>query len=177
MNMTANMSKLALVIGAMVITGGAWATDSGTGTIGATASILPACEVGTAVALNFGSLSMFNGAGARSTASSASTGGGSFSAICTNGTVTPKLTFTSASGDATTNFSLVGADTTTLIAYTLTGGGNPIVWNQAAAFTGLAGDGAAHALSIAGAIASSEKIGKLVQAYSDTITVTSSYGP
>jgi spore coat protein U-like protein len=176
-DMNSNMTKLALAIGALAMAGGAMATDSGTGTMGVTGSIAPECAVGNAAAMTFGALTMLTTAGAQSAASNSSSGG-TFSAICTNGTSTPKLRFTSLN-TGTSDFRLVGADTTSHIVYTLavSGGGAAITYGTDAAFAGLTADGTTKSLAIVGTIAAAAKNAKLVQAYTDTITVTSSYTP
>jgi spore coat protein U-like protein len=183
MNMNANMNKLALAIGAMVVATGAMATtatDSGSTTMGANAAIVDACSVGNIVALQFGNLTMLTGAGAQSASPSNSTSGGSFDAICTNNSSnTPKLRFTSANvpGTGTSTFRLIGAtDATQFIVYTLKeSGGAAIAYNTDAAFTDFVADGAVKPLAIAGSIAVVDKAGKKVQSYSDTITIQSSY--
>ena len=174
--MISNFSKLALALVSMTMAGGAMAagTDSGTATMGATANIANECSVGSAVSLAWGTLAMLN-AGAQSSTASASTGGGSFDAICTNGSPLPKLRFTSAN-TGTSDFRLVGADTSSYIGYTLaTAADVAIAYGTDAAFTGFTADGTAKHLTIKGSISASEKAAKKVQAYSDTITITSSF--
>jgi spore coat protein U-like protein len=174
--MKITFNKFAVAFAATLLSAGAFATDSGSGTMGVTASIADECSVGNTVTLGFGQLSMLSN-GAPSTAASASASGGTFDAICTNGTATPKLKFTSLNAGATSTFRLVGTDTTTFIVYTLAeSGGAAIAYDTAAAFTGFAGDGTTKSLAIVGSIASGEKDGKAKQAYGDTITITSTYG-
>jgi len=174
--MNRKMTKLALAVAAIAFAGGAWATDSGSGTMGVTASIAEECSVGNTTALTFGQLSMFS-SGSVSTAASDSTGGGTFDAICTSGTTTPKLKFTSANAGGTSTFRMVGTDTTTFIAYTLAeSGGTAIAYDTAAAFTNFSADGTTKSLSIIGSVADTEKSGKAKQAYGDTITITTTYG-
>lgn len=177
--MNMNMNKLALVIGTMVMASGAWATESGFGTMGTTASIEAACAVGSAVAMDFGPLAMLTGAAAQSTVISMKLTGGTFDAICTNGTTAPKLQFTSANAGVTSTFRLVGATNGAFIAYVLKDGTDTdtIAYNTAAAFAGLTADGATKSLALIGRILPGEKNGKLVQAYGDTITITSSFTP
>ncbi|MDB5953659.1 spore coat protein U domain-containing protein [Ramlibacter sp.] len=173
--MKTKISKFAIAFAAAMLSVGAFATDSGSGTMGVTASIGDECSVGNAAVLGFGQLSMLAN-GSPSTAASASTSGGTFDAVCTSGTTTPKLKFSSANSSGT-DFRLVGAVTTTYIVYTLAeAGGNAIAYNTVASFTGFSADGTTKSLAIVGAIASSEKTGKAKQAYSDTITITSTYG-
>jgi spore coat protein U-like protein len=173
--MKIRFSKLAAACAATLLSVGAFATDSGSGTMGVTASIAEECSVGNSVTLDFGQLSVLSN-GAPSAAASASISGGSFDAICTSGTTTPKLKFSSANSSST-DFRLVGADGTTYMVYTLAeSGGTAISYNTAGSFTGLVADGSTKSLIIVGSIAASEKTGKAKQAYSDTITITSTYG-
>jgi spore coat protein U-like protein len=142
--------------------------------MGATASVANECSVSGAVSLAWGTLAMLS-AGAQSAVASASTGGGTFDAICTNGTPLPKLRFTSVN-TGSSDFRLVGADTSSYIAYTLaTAADVAIAYGTDAAFTGFTADGTAKHLTIKGSITSGEKAAKKVQAYSDTITITSSF--
>ncbi|MBH2019392.1 MAG: spore coat protein U domain-containing protein [Burkholderiales bacterium] len=173
--MNTKFSKLALAIGALVMAGGAMAADSGSGTMGISASIVDECSVGNTVALAFGNLAMLT-AGAQSATASASTSGGTFDAICTNNTLnTPKLRFSSAN-TGTSDFRMVGTDTTSYIVYTLaTAADAAIVYGTDAAFAGFTADGTVKSLTIKGSIAASEKGAKKVQAYSDIITIQSSY--
>lgn len=173
--MNTKMTKLALALGALVMAGGAMAVDSGTGTMGVSASIINECAVGTAAELTFGDLAMLTAAGAQIATASASTGGGTFQAICTNGTPSPAFKFTSLN-TADSKFRLVGDDASTFIIYTLATAANAaITYGTAAAFTGFIADGTAQTLTIKGSIAAADKAAKGVQAYSDTITITSSY--
>jgi len=169
------INKFAAAFAAALLSVSAFATDSGSGTMGVTASIGEECSVGNTATLDFGALSMLNN-GAPSSAASASVGGGTFDAICTAGTTTPKLKFSSANTSGT-DFRLVGADGTTYIVYTLAeSGGTAIAYETPASFTGFSADGSTKNLAITGSIDASEKSGKAKQAYSDTITITSTYG-
>lgn len=170
------IGKIAAASAAGLLLGNAWAADSGTGTMAVTASIADECSVGNAAALAFGQLTMLSGGSTSGDASTSS--GGTFDVICTNGTSTPKLRFTSANVGLGTDFRLVGADGTTFITYTLkeSNGSTAIVYNSDAAFNGLTADGASKSLRIIGSIAAAEKSGKPKQAYTDTITITTSFG-
>ena len=173
--MKMKFDKRVAVIAAALAFASAFATDSGTGSMGVTASIAEECSIGNVAALDFGQLSML-AAGAPTSGDSASTAGGTFDAICTSGTTTPKLKFTSAN-TAGADFRLKGADGTSYMVYTLAeSGGTAIAYDTAAAFTGFLAEGDAKSLAITGSIAASEKTGKAKQAYSDTITITSSFG-
>lgn len=174
--MTINFNKLAVAFAAALISAAASAATSGGATMGVTASIAEECSIGNTVTLAFGQLSMFVN-GANSTAPSASIGGGTFDAICTAGTTTPKLTFTSAN-TSESDFRLKGADGTYIV-YTLAVSGGPaIVYSQPTAFDGFTdiADGNSKSLAITGSIAATERNGKPKQAYTDTITITSTYG-
>jgi spore coat protein U-like protein len=174
MRIKMKFNKFAVAIAVALLSAGAFATDSGSATMGVTASITDQCSVGNTVALDFGPLSMLSN-GAQSGNASASTSGGTFDAICTNGTTTPKLKFASANSSGT-DFRLVGDDGTHIV-YTLAeSGGTAIAYNTAAAFSGFDADGTTKSLAITGSIAASEKAGKAKQAYTDTITITSTYG-
>lgn len=174
--MNTTMNKLALAMGALMMTNGAMAADSGSTTMGVTASIVDACALGNTVALAFGELTMLTNT-AQSPTASDSSGGGTFDAICTKNTLnTPKLKFTSANTEGTNSFRLVGADNTSYIVYTLaTVGGTAIAHATDAAFNGFNADGVVKNLTIKGSITGAEKAGKKVQAYSDTITIQASY--
>lgn len=163
--------RLAVVASALACAS-AFATDSGSGTMGVTASIAEECSIGNVTALDFGQLSMLD-AGAVTGAASASSGGGTFDAICTSGTTTPKLKFTSANTTGA-DFRLKGGSS--YIVYTLKDGSTEIAYGTPASFTGFVADGTAKPLVITGSIAASEKTGKPIQAYTDTITITSTYG-
>jgi spore coat protein U-like protein len=168
-------SQLAFGVAAALLSVSALATDSGNNTMGVTASIGEECSIGNTATLDFGQMSMLDN-GAPSSAASSSATGGTFDAICTSGTTTPKLKFTSANTSGT-DFRLKGADGSTYIVYTLAeSGGIAIAYDTAATFTGFSADGATKSLAIVGSVAGSEKIGKAKQNYSDTITITSTYG-
>jgi spore coat protein U-like protein len=173
--MKTSFNRIAAAIAATLVSAGAFATDSGNATMGVTASIADECSVGNTVTLDFGQLSMLSN-GSQSSTASASTSGGTFDAICTNGTTTPKLKFESANTSGT-DFRLKGADGSTFIAYTLAeSGGTAIAYSTAATFTGFSADGTTKSLAITGSIAAADKAAKAKQAYSDTITITSTYG-
>jgi spore coat protein U-like protein len=108
-------------------------------------------------------------------------GPGALYAICTSGTSTPMLRFQSANVSGT-SFRLKGADGTTYITYTLWEGnsgssGTSIAYNTDAAFTGFTADGTRKTLALSMEVPHANKVGKGIQLYSDTITVTSSYAP
>lgn len=166
--------QLAATVAAALLSVSAYAADSGEATMGVTASIGQECSIGNIAPLAFGALGMLNN-GAQSSADSASITGGTFDAICTAGTNLPKLKFTSANSSGS-DFRLLGADDAYIV-YTLKeSGGTPIAYNAAAAFGGFEADGTARNLAIVGAISADEKRAKAAQSYSDTITITSSYG-
>jgi spore coat protein U-like protein len=173
--MKTKFDKIAVALAAALFSVAAGAADGGSATMGVTASISDECSVGNTVTLDFGQLSMLSN-GAQSGAASASAGGGTFDAICTNGTTTPKLKFASANTSGT-DFRLKGADGSTYIVYTLAeSGGLAIAYNTAATFTDFSADGTTKSLAITGSITATQKAGKAKQAYGDTITITSTYG-
>ncbi len=170
------LGKLALAMGSLMLAGGAMAADSGSGSVAASAHIDPECAVGNTTALDFSAMTMLTAAGAQATGNNSSTGG-TFDAICTNGTNAPKLRFTSANSTGT-DFRLVGADTTSFIVYTLAeSGGTAIAHGSDAGFTGLAADGTTKSLRVVGTVTAAARNAKAVQLYADTITITSSYTP
>lgn len=171
--MTSKMTKLMIVLGGVTVAGAAMAQSA---TMGASASIASECSVGNMVSLGFGDIQMLT-EGAPSSTASESTGGGTFDAICTNGTPAPKFRFTSAN-TWFNDYRLVGADGTTFVNYTIaTSGNTAITYGTPTTFDGFVANGSAVSLRIKGSIAAADKQGKLVQQYSDTITVTASFGP
>lgn len=174
--MNTKFSKLALAIGALVMAGGAWAVDD-TSTIGVSATVEAACSVGAGTAIGLSSLVMITADGTTSTADSVATN--TFPAICTNGTTLPKFAYSSAN-DASGVFQLKGATKATeFIAYTLhqdATGTLAAVAATAIAHPDFTANGVSQTLSLAAKIVPTAKNGKLVQAYSDTVTITSSFG-
>jgi spore coat protein U-like protein len=173
--MKMKFNKFAVAAAAALLSAGAFATDSGSARMDVSASIADECSVGNVVTLAFGQLSMLSN-GAQSSTASTSTAGGTFDAICTNGTATPKLKFESKNTSGS-DFRLQGADLSTYIVYSLAeSGGTAIGYNTAASFTGFDADGTTKSLAIVGSIAATDKAGKAKQAYTDQITITSTYG-
>ena len=178
MNMNANMNKLALAIGALAMAGGAWAAND-TSTMAVSATVAAECAVGNGGSINLGTLEMLNlGAAAQTTADTAAFA--TFPAICTNGTTLPKFAY--ASGNTTgTDFRLKGAGGTVndYIPYTpyptLDVTGTAIVGAVAVAHPGFTADGTAKTLALSARILAADKAEKLVQTYSDTITITASW--
>ncbi len=170
--MTSKMTKLMIALGALTVAGAAMAQSA---TMGTAASIASECSVGNVVNLQFGDIQMLT-TGAPSTSASESTGGGTFDAICTNGTPAPKFRFTSAN-TWFNDYRLMGADGTTYIAYTLATSSNAaIAYGTPTTFSGFEANGSTQSLRIKGSIAAADKLGKVVQQYSDTITITASFG-
>jgi spore coat protein U-like protein len=104
---------------------------------------------------------------------------GSMKAICTNGSGSPTFTFSSANGSGT-DFRLIGStDATVFIKYSLhpdtSGAASAFSHSVAAAYPGFSPDGTLKTLDLAGKILAAEKAGKKIQAYTDTITVTTSF--
>lgn len=178
--MNTKMSKLALAIGAMAMTGGVWAVND-TSTMGASATVVAECAVGNGSGIAFSTLEMLNlGTATQTTVDS--TAGATFPAICTNGTTLPTFAYVSANA-VTTDFRLKGAGVTAndYIAYTpypTSGGtGTAIVGAAAVAHPDFTANGVSQALALSAKILAADKATKLVQAYSDTITITASWTP
>ncbi len=173
--MNTKMTKLALALGAMALAGGAWA-EGATSTIGASASIAAACSVGSGTTIALGSLVMITGDGTATAVDTSETN--TFPAICTNGTTFPKFAYSSENGGAAGVFKLKGVDTVkidyTLYQAAVTTG--TAVGATAAAHPDFLPNGVSQALSLAAKVAAADKAGKTVQAYSDVITITSSFG-
>ena len=178
-----NNKKVALGFAAMLAFGAAQAgqTDSNSGSLSVAATISPECAVAQNAALSITKLTMLNTTTAAQDTTTNDVAAGSLHAICTNGTQTPMFRFSSANEGGTTNFRLVGADATTFIVYTLwegtTGSGTQIAHNTDAAFTGFSADGTQKTLNLSMKVTPTARAGAGIQAYSDTITVTTSYGP
>lgn len=177
--MTTKMNKLILAIGATAVTGGVWAAD--TSTMGASATVAAECAVGNGSGIAFSNLVMLDLGTAAQTAVD-STAGATFPAICTNGTTAPTFAYASANTTGT-NFRLKGTGITAndYIAYTpypTSGGtGTAIVGAVAAAHPGFTANGVSQSLDLSAKILAADKATKLVQAYSDTITITAGWTP
>jgi spore coat protein U-like protein len=148
------------------------------GTLDVSASIAPECAVAQTLAINFGNLTMLNGATAQQSAA-ANVHTGTIDAICTNGTPNPTFQYESANTTGA-NFQLIGGtDASQFIAYSVhqdaTGATAAVTYNTAAAYPGFVADGTTKSLSITAKILPAAKNGKLVQAYSDVITITTSF--
>lgn len=142
-----------------------------------TAAINPECAVTQNSAIAIGKLDMLSG-GLQSTGENVGTG--SFNAICTNGTPNPQFKYTSGNG-AGNAFHLAGVDDASqLIAYSLhqdtTGAGTAVAYDTPVSNAGFSADGVSHVLDVAAKILPADKNGKKVQAYTDTITITASFG-
>jgi spore coat protein U-like protein len=166
-------SKVALALTVVLISGAACADDSGSGQLSVSATIAPECTVAQNVAINFSTLHLLDGA-ALSTADDVATG--SINAICTNGTSSPMFRYSSAN----TAFKLVGqSDNTKEIIYALyqntDATGTAVTYDQAVAHPDFSPNGAVNTLNLSARILAADKAGKAIQAYSDTITVTTSF--
>jgi hypothetical protein len=177
-----NKIKVALAFSALFAYGATQGaqTDSNTGSLSVSATISPECAVAQNVALSIPKLTMLNTTTAAQDTTTDDKAAGSLHAICTNGTQTPQFRFDSANASGG-NFRLKGADGTTYIVYTLwegtTSSGTAIAPATDAAYTGFSADGTQKTLDISMKVAASDRAGAGIQAYSDTITVTTSYGP
>lgn len=165
---------MAAAMAAAMISGAAMA---GT-TFDTSASIASECLVSTTSAMSFGALPMLDLAQADRRSAADKPAIATFDAICTMGTGSPTLKFSSLSGTA---FLLTnGTDT---IAYALHEGenavtGTAIAYNTAAAFTGFdSTTGAVAHLSVTGLVTAAAKNGKPKGAYGDTLTVTVAFTP
>jgi spore coat protein U-like protein len=170
-----NLNKLAIAAAIVATCGVAHATDSNSGTLGVSAAIAPECNVQENTAIAFGNLSLLTGIAQSSTDDTAV---GSVDAICTAGTPTPQFRYTATNG----SFQLTGVtDPLQLINYTLYQNADaltsPVTYNTETAHPDFLADGVAHNLTLAARIAPSEKNGKSVQSYADTITVTTTFTP
>jgi spore coat protein U-like protein len=170
-------TKLAAVLGALVVAGSACAADSGTGTVGVSASIAPECAVAQNTAINFATLSMLDSVNA-APSNADSVQAGAVNAICTTGTPLPTFRYTSANGLANA-FRMVGIDTTTFIPYTLHQDGTAslgaVTYDTAAAHPDFVADGTTNVLPVSARVLAADKAGKAMQTYSDTITITTSF--
>lgn len=181
--MNTTMNKLALAIGAMVMAGGAWAVND-TSTMGTTATVGAECAVGNGGGIAFSTLTMLDLANATQTTVD-STAASTFPAICTNGTAAPTFTYVSANA-VTTDFRLKGTGATAndYITYTpyssVDGTGTAIVGGDATTYGGavpFVADGTSKTLNLSARIIAADKAAKLVQAYTDTITITAGWTP
>ena len=171
--MTTKMTKMMIALGAMTVAGAAMAQSA---TMGVSASIASECSVGNTVAIQFGAINML-AAGGQSNNASESNAGGTFDAICTNGTLAPKFKFTSAN-TWFNDFRLLGADGTTYMSYTLaTTGNTTLPYGTPVAFSDFVANGTVTSLRLKGVIAAADKVRKVAQMYSDTITITASFNP
>lgn len=154
-------------------------TDSNTGSLAVSATISPECAVAQKTAISITKLTMLDTSNAKPDTTTDDVKAGALYAICTNGTQTPQFRFQSA--NAASAFKMLGDDATTTIDYTLwegtTGSGTSIGANSDAAFSGFTADGTQQTLNLSIRVAASAKNGKPIQGYSDTITITTSYGP
>ena len=183
--MNTKINKLALAIGALAMVSGAWATTNDTSTMAGTASVAAECAVGNGGTLAFGTLEMLNLETAAQTTVD-TLGVSSFAAICTNGTTAPKFAYSSAN-KVTNEFRLKGAGGATAndyITYTLYSAADsstaPIIGGDALAYGGtvaFVADGTSKTLAVSAKILAADKATKLVQAYTDIVTITASWTP
>jgi spore coat protein U-like protein len=171
--LTKKLGLLAVAV-ASISFGGAALADN---TIAVSASIAEACVVSGGTAMSFGPLTMLDTVGPTTTPSVQAA---AFDATCTNGTAAPKFTYVS-SNTSGSDYRLIGATVATdFLAYTLypstDASGTAIAANTATAHPAFSPNGVKQTLDVSGKIVSSEKAAKHVQSYSDTITVTVSWG-
>lgn len=167
------LSKLALFLGALMMTGAAMAGDSQT--FGVTASVPRGCLIVVKTQMSFGTLNMTSDTAVESQAT--------FDVTCTNGTGAVSLTFASANGNspapASTFKMIIGAGTTAAerITYELYKADKTtmIAIDTVTPFYELVADGTAKSLIINARIAAAAKKGALAGAYTDTVTMTATY--
>jgi spore coat protein U-like protein len=174
-----NTSKLALAIAAIAIAGAAGAADSNTGTLAVSATVAAECAVAETAPLAFANLAMLNIATATQNVAD-SIAAGTVNAICTNGTTLPKFKYASANV-LTGAFRLKGGTVATdFIAYTVhqdsTATLAAVAHSTLIAHPDFSADGTTKSLNLSAKIVPAEKNGKSVQAYTDTITITTSFG-
>lgn len=175
--MKTKISKLTLTIGALMMAGGAMAASGDTSTMGASVAVAADCSVGAGGTLTLGTLEMLTTDGTKTAADS--TIGATFPAICTNGTASPKFAYASANG-LTGSFRLMGSTTTSeFITYTpfpSSDGTGTAVSGTAAAHPSFTANGVSQPLPLSAKILAADKATKSVQSYTDTITITVSFG-
>lgn len=177
--MKTKISKLTLAIGALMMAGGAMAA-SDTSTVGSTATVAAECTVGAGSEIALGALAMLTTDGTQTSADSTATA--KFPAICTNGTTSPKFAYSSANSSTggTADFRLIGGTTATeFITYTpypSSDGTGTAVSGTAAAHPSFTANGVSQSLDLSAKILAADKATKSVQSYSDTITITVSFG-
>ncbi|NQW81163.1 MAG: spore coat protein U domain-containing protein [Polaromonas sp.] len=175
--MKTKISKLTLAIGALMMAGGAMAASGDTSTVGSTATVAADCTVGAGSAIALGTLEMLTTDGTQTSTNTSA--GATFPAICTNGTTSPKFAYASANG-VTGSFRLIGGTTATeFITYTpypSSDGTGTAVSGTAAAHPSFTANGVSQSLDLSAKILATDKAKKSVQSYSDTITITVSFG-
>lgn len=175
--MNAKLSKLVIAISATVLAGSAWAVDD-TSTMSTSAAVVAECSVGNGTAITLGTLSMLTDAGTQTALNS--TASATFPAICTNGTPSPKFSYVSGHVQGGV-FRLQGGTTATeFINYTpfpsSDASGASIISGTAVAHPNFSADGTSKTLALSAKILAADKAAKSVQTYSDTITITASFG-
>ena len=175
--MKTKFNKLVIAICAMVLSGTALAADD-TGILGVSASVVAECSVGDGPAISLGALSMITDAGTQTALDT--TAGSTFPAICTNGTQSPTFSYVSENKQGNTFRLKGGTVTTEFIPYTpylsSNGTGTAVVNSGAVAHPDFSADGTSKTLALSARILAVDKAAKSVQTYSDTITVTASFG-
>ena len=167
--------KFVIAIGTAFVASTACAEDA---TVGVSATISPECAV-TGTTLTFTKLTMLNAATATQSDQD-DVQAGAVRAICTNGTANVKFIYTSANANGA-DFQLRGADGLTMIKYSLHQDAGATAENMVssgglgAAHPAFDANGEAQDLAISAKVQASDKRAKKVQAYSDTITVTTSF--
>ena len=168
------VSKLAIFLGALMMTGSAMAQwDSQT--FGVTASVARGCLIAVKTHMAFGPLDVISDTGAQTQAT--------FKVTCTNGSGDISLTFASANGASpgpASTFKMINGDGATVakrLVYELYMADTEtmIAYNTVTPFAELVADGTAKDLTIIGRIAAAAKKGAMAGAYKDTVTMTATY--
>ena len=168
------VSKLAIFLGALMVTGSAMAQwDSQT--FGVTASVARGCLIVVKTHMAFGMLNVTSGADVESQAT--------FDVTCTNGSGAVSLTFASANGNSpapASTFKMItgtGATVSERLTYQLykADKSTMIAIDTVTPFTELLADGTAKSLTINGKIAGAAKIGAKAGIYTDTVTMPATY--
>ena len=152
------------------------ATDGTPASFDVTASVQAQCAVGITQTLALGNLTMIDTTNVAQAATD-DTQTATFDAICTNGTASPVFKFDSANNAAGVFNMASGAN---LVKYSLYQGASTsatqIASGTASAYDGFNADGTVNHLSITGKVAAADKQAAPVGSYSDTVTITVSFG-
>ena len=163
------LSKLAIFLGALMMTG---AAQSNSQTFNVTANVAQGCLIAVKTHMAFGPLNVISDTPAEKTAT--------FEVTCTNGSGNVWLTFASAHGNTpapASTFKMIHGDGTATLTYQLYKANNStmIAIDTPTPFGELVADGTVKLLTIYGRIPAEAKKGALAGAYTDTVTMTATY--